>query len=73
MSDLQKYICLIISIVFIVIVAVPIIFDFLMEFDVIYERFFDAKKIIFLIPTTVLLIEESLIKILKSLSKNYNL
>ncbi|KAL4504349.1 hypothetical protein ABPG72_009795 [Tetrahymena utriculariae] len=58
---------LLIAILFCVIVNIPKIYEFFIEFSIISNRFYIAKKIIFILPAYTLMIEETFNKMLKAI------
>ncbi|EAR96293.2 transmembrane protein, putative (macronuclear) [Tetrahymena thermophila SB210] len=64
---------LLIAILFCIIVNIPKIYEFFIEFSIISNRFYIAKKIIFILPAYTLMIEETFNKMLKAIGNQLSI
>ncbi|KAL4489727.1 hypothetical protein ABPG73_019684 [Tetrahymena malaccensis] len=64
---------ILIAILFCIIVNIPKIYEFFIEFSIISNRFFIAKKIIFILPAYTLMIEETFNKMLKAIGNQLSI
>ena len=69
----KKSYVLILSIIYMLLVIIPHFFDFISELKYINKRYYLAKHLIFLMPTSTLMIEETFIKMLKAITKKHNI